>query len=59
MHIIDEKNYWQMNHPDIDFSKELEKSSYLKIAHKIPFEEAESLPQQAANTARTLFEILM
>ncbi|HOS49302.1 MAG TPA: hypothetical protein PLG57_11725 [Bacteroidia bacterium] len=58
MHIIDEKNYRNMNNPDIDFEKELETTSYLKIAHKIPFEEAESLPQQAAETARILFEIL-
>ena len=58
MHIIDEKNYWPMNQASIEFDKEIKRSSYLKIAHKITFEEAETLPQQAAESARILFEIL-
>jgi|GEM_PF-6833802 hypothetical protein len=58
MHIIDEKNYFKMNEAGINFENEIRQSSYLKIAHKIAFEDAETLPQQAAESARILFEIL-
>ena len=59
MHIIDEKNYWRMDQSEIDFSKEIQNSTYLKIAHKIPFEDADSLPRIAGETAKLLFEILL
>jgi hypothetical protein len=58
MHIIDEKNYRTANDLRSHFKEEIVKSSYLKIARKIPFEEAETLPQKAAETAFLLFNLL-
>lgn len=58
MHIIDEKNYEQIKENDKELESKIKSSEYIKIARKITFEEAESLPAKTAEMARILFTIL-